>query len=112
VRLEYFDQPFVLGAILLEALQLVARGAEGAGRCVPESFDGRARFLADVDEVFGERADDAVTAGIHLVDELGFHRRLDDTRGRGVDHGGDTARLSIERVHGFRFQGGRTLAHG
>ena len=62
VRLEDLDEALVLGAILLEALELVARGAEGAGRRVPESLDGGARFLADVDEVFGERADDAVAA--------------------------------------------------
>ncbi len=46
VRLEYFDEALVLGAVLLEALELVARGAESARRRVPEPLDGGAGFLA------------------------------------------------------------------
>ena len=68
--------------------------------------------LLHVDEVFGERADDAVAARIHLVDELRFHRRFDDARGRSVDDGGDAARLSIKRVHGLGFLGGGALLMG
>ena len=81
VRLEHFDEALVFRAVLFEALELVARRAERARRRVSEPLDGGAGFLAAVDEVFGERADDAVTAGIHLVDELRLHRCLDDAGG-------------------------------
>ena len=111
VRLEYFDEALVLGAILLEALELVARGPECARRRVSQSFDSGAGFLAAVDEVFGERADDAVAARIYLVDELRLHRGFDDARGGGVDDRRYAARLSIKRVHGLGFLGGRALAH-
>ena len=70
VRLEHFDEALVLRAVLLEALELVARRPESAGRRVSEALDSGAGFLAAIDEVFGERADDAVTARVHLVDEL------------------------------------------
>ena len=46
VRLEDLDEALVLGAVLLEALELVARRAEGARGRVSQSLDGRAGFLA------------------------------------------------------------------
>src|SRR6202034_4592909 len=44
VRAENLDQALVLGAVLLDTLELEARRAEGAGRCVPERAQGRGAF--------------------------------------------------------------------
>ena len=61
VRLEDLDQPLVLGAVLVEALELVARGAERAARRVAQRRDGlRAISARRVDHVLGQRAEDAV----------------------------------------------------
>ena len=68
VRAEYVDQPLVLGAILVDPRELVARRAEGAARRVAQRADGGRALLAGVDHVLGERADDAVAAGIYLAD--------------------------------------------
>jgi hypothetical protein len=102
VGLEDFDQALVLGAILFEALQLVTGRAERSGGRVPERLDRRARLLAHVDEILGERAHDAVAAGVNLGDLFRLHRRFDDAGRRCVDDGRDATRLSIKRVHGLR----------
>ena len=99
VRFEDLDEALVFGAVLLEALQLEARRAEGARRGVLQPADGGGALLAHVDEVFREGADDAVPAGVDLADVLRLlHRGLDDTRRGGVDDGGDTARLGVKSV--------------
>ena len=101
VRLEHLDQALVLVAALLDALELVAAGAEGAARRVHERADVRGRLAAGVDEVLGERADDAVAARVDLADlRLVLPRRLDDARGARVDHRGDAAGLRVEGVAG------------
>ena len=58
-----------------------------------------ARLLAGVDQVFGQRADDAVAPGVDLADlVLVGARGFDHAAGRCVDDGGDTARLCVEGV--------------
>ena len=101
VGLEDLDQPLVLGAVLVEALELEARRAESAGGRVLEALDRRLVLLRAVDEVLMQRADDAVAAGVDLADVLRIPGRgLDDPRRRGVDDGGDAARLGVEGVAG------------
>ena len=62
VRAEDLDQPLVLGAILVDSGQLVARRAESAARRVAQRADGGGALLAGVDQILGERAHDAVRA--------------------------------------------------
>ena len=64
MRAEDFDESLVLGLVLVEALQLVARRPEGAARRVLEARDGRCAFLADIDQVFREGADDSIAARV------------------------------------------------
>src|SRR5690606_8584991 len=99
VGAEHLDQALVLGAVLVDALELVAARAEGARGRVLQGGDGRGRFAAGVDEILGERADDAVAAGVDLADAVAIGAGgLDDAGGAGVDHGGDPAGLGIEGV--------------
>ena len=102
VRLEHLDQPLVLRRVVLELLQLVARRAERARRRMAQGADRRRGFLAGVDQVFGQGADDAVPACIHLGDTvLVLAAGLDDAAGGGVDDGGDAAGLGVEGVAGL-----------
>jgi hypothetical protein len=56
-------------------------------------------FLGGVDEIFGQRADDAVTAGVQGADAIAVTSRgFDDAASRGIDDGGHAARLRVERV--------------
>ena len=113
MRLEDFDQPLVLGAVLFQRFQLVAAGTERAGRCVAQRGDCLCTFLRGVDQDFGQRTEDAVASGIDLAD---FHfvlsRGFDNAAGGGVDDGGDAAGLGIEGIldgcAGFRHEGIRS----
>ena len=64
---ENFDQPLVLGAVLFQSLELEACGAECAGRRVAQATDRGPRFRTRIDQVFGQRADNAVAARIDLA---------------------------------------------
>src|SRR5205085_11543912 len=98
------DQPLVFAAALLHALQLVAGAAEGAARRVAQLADRGGGLLAGVDEVFVQRAEDAIPARVDLADLLAVPARgLDHARGAGVDDGRDAARLCIERVSCHRY---------
>ena len=99
VGAEDLDQPLVLAPVLVERLQLVAARAERAGGRRPQGADRRRRLLAGVDQLLGERADDSVPARVDVGDDVAVRaRRLDDAARRGVDDGGDSARLGVERV--------------
>ena len=65
---EHLDQAFVFGTVLFQALELEAGGAECARGCMAQAPDRGARFRADIDEVLGQRTDDAVATGIDLAD--------------------------------------------
>jgi len=61
--------------------------------------DGRPAFLADVDHVLGQRADNAVPAGVNPPDLVGMTARgLDQAAGGCIDDGGYAAGLCIKRV--------------
>jgi hypothetical protein len=98
VRAKHFDQPLVLPAVLLETLQLEARGAECTGGGMFQAADGGGTLTADIDEVLGQGADDAVTAGVDLVDVPRAQRRLDHPAGGGIDDRGDAARLGVKGI--------------
>ena len=56
-------------------------------------------FLADVDQVFGQGADDAVVTGIQLADLVAvFTSGFDDATGTGVDDGGNATGLGVEGI--------------
>ncbi len=99
VRLEHLDQALVLGAAFLQTLQLEAAGTERARRRVAQGRDRVRRFLAGVDQVFRQRADDAVPAGVDLADlVLVPARRFDDAAGGRVDDGSDAAGLGVKGI--------------
>ena len=52
---EHLDKPLVLGAVLLQGLQLVAAGAKGAARGVLQGRNGGRAFPARIDELFPQR---------------------------------------------------------
>ncbi len=96
---EDLDQAVVLALVGLQALHLVAAGAEGAARGVAQGGNGARGFLAGVDQVFRQRSDDAVAAGIDLADlVLVLACRLDHAAGGGIDYRGHAAGLCIESV--------------
>ena len=99
MRLEHLDETLVLALIFLDALELVAAGAEGAAGGVPQGGDVRLALLARVDELLAEHADDAVLAGEHLADPVAVRTgRFDHPAGGGVDHRRHSARLGVEHV--------------
>jgi len=103
VRLEDLDQPLVLRRIVLEFPELVARRSERAGGRMAQAANRRGRFLAGIDQILGERADDAVAPCIDLAD-LAFvlATSLDHAAGGGVDDRGDSSGLCIESVPWLR----------
>ena len=101
VGAEYLDQSFVLGAILLDAFELVAGGAESAARHVAQRGNRRGGFAASVDQVLCQSADDAVSSGVHIRNSVAvLASRLDNAAGGGIDDGGDAAGLGIKGIHG------------
>src|SRR5699024_612988 len=79
--------------------EFVATGAECAGRRVTQACDCSRRFGAGIDQVFGERADNAVAPGIDSAYPVGEAASgLDDAGGGCIDGGGDTATLGVENI--------------
>jgi hypothetical protein len=74
VGLEDLDQALVLALVGLQALQLVAAGAEAAAGVWRSAAMPR-RTPAGVDQVLGERADDAVAPGVDVCDLIGVLAR-------------------------------------
>src|SRR5262249_31327621 len=62
VGAEDLDQPLVLAAVLVDTLQLEARRAEGARGGVLQAADGRSALASHIDQIFSERANDAVAS--------------------------------------------------
>src|SRR5690606_8205203 len=56
VGLKDLDQSLVLGTMFFQGFEFVAAGAESARRCVNQASQGGGRFLADVQQVFGDGA--------------------------------------------------------
>ena len=86
VRLENLQQPVIGRAVVLKAWQLVARGAEGASRSMREPRDRGRRLLARVDQLFRQRAEDAMTAGVDSADLARMLARRHHPSRAGVDH--------------------------
>ena len=63
VRLEHLEQALVAGAVFFERFELEAAGAEGAARRAGQGADRGGGLRGGVDQVFAQRAEDAVTAG-------------------------------------------------
>jgi hypothetical protein len=64
-----------------------------------QSTDGRSAFLADVDHILGQRADDAVPAGINPADFVGVTAcGFDQATGGRIDDCGYPAGLCVEGV--------------
>jgi hypothetical protein len=72
VGLEDFDQALVFALVGFQALQLEAAGTEGARGGGAQGGDGGVAFLAGVDQVFGQGADDAIATGVDLADDVGM----------------------------------------
>ncbi len=99
VGLEYLDQPLVLGAVGFNALQFVTAGAEGAGGSVAQGGDVFRRLQAGIDQIFGQRTNDAVAARVDLADLVRMlASSLDNPGGGGVDHCGNPAGLGVEGI--------------
>ena len=99
VGAEHFQQALIFGAVLVQPLEFVTTRTKRAGRRVAQGRDIGVGLLRCVDEVFSQRANDAVASGIDRADAIAvLARGLDDATGRSVDHGGHAARLRVERV--------------
>ena len=99
VRLEDRYQAFVLRTAFVDALELVAAGSECPGGRVPQCRYGGRRFLAGIDQVFGQRPDDTVATRIDFADVVfALACSFDHAAGGSIDHGGDTAGLGIKRI--------------
>src|SRR3954453_19215359 len=85
--------------MLLDRAKLVAAGSESCSRGVLECGDRGLGLDTCVDEVFGQRAEDAIAPGINLTDLPGMPAGgLQHAAGRSVDYRGDTARLGIKGI--------------
>jgi hypothetical protein len=99
VRLEDLDQALVFAPVLFQRLELVPAGAEGAGGRGAQRRDRLGRLQAGVDQLFGQRAEDAVAAGVDGADAIGMPARgFDHAAGGGVDDRSDAAGLGIEGI--------------
>src|SRR5690606_34192480 len=99
VGLEYFNQPLVLPAVLFQAFEFVAARPESAGRRMAQCADRFAGVLTGIDQIFGQRTNDPIAAGINCTYPAGLLAgSFDYTRGRGIDDGGHPAGLSIKSI--------------
>ncbi len=96
---KHLDEAFVLGAVFLQAFQLVPTGAEGARGRAQQAANCRGCFLAGVYQILAQGADYAVAARVHFADLFAiFPCGFNNTTSRGIDDGGDAARLGIEGI--------------
>ncbi len=101
VSAEYLDEPLVLGAALVDACKLVARRAESPARGVAQRAYGCGALFAGVDQILGERTQDAVPPRIQLADLAAMPAgSLDDPAGGRIDDGGNSTGLGVEGVLG------------
>ena len=102
VGFEDFDQALVFDLVGFQRLELEAARAKRTRWRLAQRGDVAGGFFAGVDQVFGQRADDAVATGIHLADFVFVQTRgFNHAAGRGVDDRGDAAGLGVEGVHFF-----------
>ena len=99
VGLEHFHQPLVFAAVLGQVLHLVAAGAKGPAGGMHQGADSLIGFFGGVDQLFPESPDNAIAAGVYPANLLGmFAGGFNHAAGTGIDDGGYTAGLGIERI--------------
>ena len=99
VCLEHFHESLIFLTVVVQALELVAAGAKGAGWCMFQCCDLFCCFLAGINQFFTKRTDDAVHASIDFADLIFvLAGSLDDSACTGVNDGGDPTGLSIEKI--------------
>ena len=96
------NQSFVLCTAFLKTLEFVATRAKSARRRCFQCSNRAFAFTAGVDKVFGQGANNAVTAGVHLADTVAvLPGGFDYPAGAGINDRGYPAGLGIEGVLGF-----------
>ncbi len=101
--LKHVDQALVLGPVLVDPGQFVARRPEGAARRMAQARDGRPALLAGVDHVLGQRAHDPMSAGVNFRYVIRILTRgFQHPAGRRIDDGRHSAGLGVERISGLR----------
>ena len=80
---EYLDQTLIFALVVFQAFQLETAGAEATRRGVFQCRDIFRRFLAGINQVFGQGADDAITASVNIGNLVRmFTSSFDYTTGR------------------------------
>ena len=83
---EDFDQALVFSTVFLEAFKFIAGRPECAAGCMAQASDSSGALFTGVEQVFGQRADNAIAASLDLADFIFvFAGRFDDTAGAGID---------------------------
>src|SRR5690606_19109706 len=67
VRPEDIHEPLILRSVVFQAFEFVAAGAKGAGRCMAQRGNRAGGFLAGIDQLFTQGADDAVQSRINFT---------------------------------------------
>src|SRR5258706_7326698 len=99
MRTKHFDQALVLHAVLVNRPELVATGSERGTRGMFERGDRGVRLNASIDQIFSQRADDAIAPGIYLANLLWMLAcSLQKTTGGSVDNCANAARLGIKCI--------------
>ncbi len=110
MRPEHLDQAFVLGAVRIETLQLVACRSESATGRVSQRGDCRGGFGRRVQHVLVQCAENAIAPGVDLTDAFpGLAGRFDHPAGGGIDDSGHPTRLGVECIlwHMLALRGSR-----
>ena len=90
MRLENLNQPLVLSAMIFKAFEFVAAGTKRATRRAAQAGDILVGFEAGINQVFGQRADDAIATGKNFPDFLGMATCfLNQAARRRIDDGGN-----------------------
>ena len=90
MRLKYFNQAFVLSAMVFQTFEFVAAGPESATRRTAQASYILVGFEAGIDQIFGQCADDAVATGKNFPYFLGMAACfLNQAARRTVDDGGN-----------------------
>ena len=97
---DFEEAVHVLGGLfgLVLEIEFVTAGAQRRGGSVFEALDGARAFVADVDQLLAEQAEDAVEAAVDFLDAFVPPGFLDDAGETGVDDGGGTARLGHQKI--------------
>ena len=99
VCLENLDQTLIFALVGFQRFELEAARTERARRRAAQRGNRRGGLFAGVNQVFGQRADDAITAGVNFADHIFMLARgFDHAAGRGVDYGGHATGLCVKGI--------------